>query len=108
MDLRGEPLAQRLFAVGFLGGQADDAGRALQGQVGFRGQGQKAFEEMAHGNFTWGPGEKAGAAGQSFRRDVLEPGGGGGQLLLEEVEKTMGVGRRVDMGHIYSRNTIYE
>ena len=26
------------------------------------------------------------------RRDVLEPGGGGGQLLLEEVEKTMGVG----------------
>jgi hypothetical protein len=42
----GEPLAQSLFAVGGPGGQADDAGDALQGKVLFRSQRQEGRKEV--------------------------------------------------------------
>jgi hypothetical protein len=66
------------------------------------------LEELGDGNFAGRPNQKAGAAGQGFGVDVLEPCHSGRDLLFERVEDPMGVGHRVDNPFVYSINTIYE
>ena len=93
-----EPLAQSLFAVGGSGGPADDGGDTFQGEVRFRSQRQEGLQELRDGNFARGPVQKAGGAGEGFRVQVLELGEGGGELLLESIEKTIGIFHGIDEG----------
>ncbi len=58
-EATGEPFTQRLFSVGGVGGQADDCGGMLQGEVGFGSEGQEALGKFEHGDFTWAALQKA-------------------------------------------------
>lgn len=88
LDVSGEAFAQGLFGVGGVGGQADDIGHMLQGEVGFGSDCQEAFEKIGHGDFTRGTFQEAGGSSDGVGVEVLEFIEAGQELFIEGFEET--------------------
>ena len=73
-DGRCEPLVERLFGIGFVGGQADGRDDAFEREVGFRTQRGQGGRQVGDGDFARFTFEEAGFPGQGFGGQAIEAG----------------------------------